>query len=69
MIHQDAADGPDSHWAVGHNCNHEFVLVQVQNRYGDQARVPLTVPQARDMIRRLELAITTVCSPGNTRPL
>lgn len=53
MVHYNLSKWEEEHFAVGVNYGKTFVLVQLQDMFGDQARVTMTPEEARHMAELL----------------
>lgn len=58
MIEQQTQSG--GHFKVGVSSDGEHILVQIQNKYGDQAREILTLNEAKYMTELLYKAVLEV---------
>jgi hypothetical protein len=52
MIHNDLNAG--GHWGVNTSHNNQFVLVQLQDQYGDQVRVAMLPNEAARLRNRID---------------
>lgn len=52
MLHNECKLDPEAHWAVARN-THGETLIQIQDKYGDQARIRLTQGETLEVIKAL----------------
>lgn len=67
MLHYYTQFSSDAHYSAASNCDDSQILVQVQNEHGDQARVRLTICEARHLISLIEEAAKEVEAKRNQR--